>query len=274
MPEAQPFPEPHVVPPLAAHTHTIILLHGRGSSGAEFANDLFESLVGSVSESLKRTITLPERFPNCKWVFPTTRKRFSTTFREEWPEWFDTVSLTDPSRREELQLAGLKESVSAMMTLIKDESAYVKPSNIILGGISQGCATATHVLMALNMRLAGFVGISGWMPFAKQIKKACSDRPDSQLSSAATGFVRANSRIEDTSVTVTADQGGWEATPIFLGHELHDEVVSCDLGKEAKDTLAAAGANTFWHTYDSGKHWLKEPEEVDDMVKFIDQRIA
>lgn len=188
------------------------------------------------------------------------------------------MSLADPSRREELQVGGLSESVSAMIALIKEESVHVKPSNIILGGISQGYATAAHVLMALNVRLAGFVGLSGWMPFAKQIKEAGRDRkPGHQTAaSAATEFVRANLGLEDTtSVIVIAEQGGWEETPAFLGHELHDEVVSCDLGEEAKVTLAAAmGANIFWHTYDSGEHWVKEPEEVEDIVKFIDQCLA
>ncbi|KAL8727910.1 MAG: hypothetical protein Q9166_005736 [cf. Caloplaca sp. 2 TL-2023] len=270
---SQQFPKPHIIQPQTAHTHTVILLHGRGSSGHEFADDLFECQVASVSEPSVR-ITLPERFPNCKWMFPTTLDRYSTTFQEEMPEWFDTVSLTDPSQREDLQVKGLSESVLAMITLIKEESAYVKPSNIILGGISQGYATAAHVLMALNVQLAGFIGLSGWMPFASQIQKAGHDKLGQQLESAATDFVRANLGLKDIGVVVTADQGCWKGTPMFLGHELHDEVVNCDLGKEAEVTLAALGANAVWHTYDSGEHWLKEPEEVEDLVKFIDQCLA
>lgn len=269
----QPFPQPHIIHPQANHTHTIILLHGRGGSGPEFANDLFKSQVRSLSDPLRK-ITLPERFPNCRWVFPTTRKRFSTTFQEEWSEWFDTVSLVDPSRREELQRPGLKESVLDIITLLNEESTHVKQSNIILGGFSQGHATAIHVMMALNLQLAGFVGISGWLPFARQINEAGRDKPGPQLQGATTDVVRANLGLENMSAMVKADQRGWEGTPIFLGHELHDEMVSCDLGKEAKDLLAASGANTFWHTYESGEHWLKEPEEVEDMVKFIDQCLA
>lgn len=269
----QQFPKPHVVHPQAAHTHTIILLHGRGSSGYEFADDLFECQIESAPEPSVR-VTLPERFPNCKWIFPTTRERYSTVFQEEMPEWFDTVSLTEPSQREDLQVEGLSESVSTMIKLIKEEVAYVEPSKIILGGISQGYATAIHVLLALNVQLAGFVGLSGWMPFARQVKTAGRDKPGHQLARAATDFVRANLGLEDIGGMVIADQGGWEGTPLFLGHESHDEVVSCDLGKEAKDTLAALGANAVWHTYDSGEHWLKEPEEVEDLVKFIDQCLA
>ncbi len=266
----QPFPKPHVIHPQAAHTHTIIFLHGRGSSGQEFADDLFQSRVGSILEPSLR-ITLPERFPNCKWVFPTTRSRFSTAFEEEALAWFDNVSLTDPSWREELQVEGLSESVLAMITLIKEESAFVKPSNIILGGFSQGCATAAHVLMALNTQLAGFVGISGWLPFARQIEEAGRDKPGPQMSSAATDFVRANLGLGDMSGMVMANQGGWERTPVFFGHELYDDVISCELGKEARDTLALGGANAVWHIYDTAIHWLKEPEEVEDMVEFIDQ---
>ncbi|KAL8712358.1 MAG: hypothetical protein Q9225_006969 [Loekoesia sp. 1 TL-2023] len=266
----QIFPEPFVIHPRAAHISTVILLHGRGSSGNEFADDLFECQIGSPSDPLAKAL-LPDRFPNCKWIFPSTKKRYSTTFQEEWPEWFDTVSLTDPSQREDLQMEGLSESVLTLKALIDREATQVKPSNIILGGISQGYATAIHVLMALDMQLAGFVGLSGWMPFAKQIKEAVFDKTGNQRASGATDFVRSKLGLGDVSMVARASQGSWKGTPIFLGHELHDEVVSCDLGKEAAVTLAAAGANPVWHTYDSGEHWLKEPEEVEDLVEFIDQ---
>lgn len=178
-----------------------------------------------------------------------------------------------------------------VMELVRAESVRVPRGNIILGGISQGYATAVHVLLAMDVRLAGFVGLSGWMPFARQIQDAARDqcgdgRQSASASAAATRFVRANLNLsmgrEDSSGRLTADQeqeqeqkqgcDGWEGTRMFLAHELYDEIVSCDLGEEAKVILAAAGANAvFWHTYDSGKHWLKEPEEIEDLVEFIDQ---
>lgn len=142
--------------------------------------------------------------------------------------------------------------------------------------------------MALDVRLGGFVGISGWMPFARQIKEKGKEagRGGHEDGAApahgggdggrgrAAEYVRANLGIGDASVGVVRRRGGpgrWEETPIFLGHGLYDNIVRCELGKEAKETLASAGANVFWHTYDSEEHWLKEPEEVEDMVDFIYQ---
>ena len=135
------------------------------------------------------------------------------------------------------------------------------------------------------------------MPFARQIQDAARDqcgdgRRSASASAAATRFVKTNLNLnmgrEDSSERLMTDQkqeqeqeqkqeqkqgcDGWERTRMFLTHELYDETVSCDLGEEAKVILAAAGANVvFWHTYDSGEHWLKEPEEIDDLVEFIDQ---
>lgn len=225
-------------------------------------------------------------------------------------EWFDIVSLADPSRRQDLQVEGLRESVMKIMELVRAESVRVPRGNVILGGISQGYATAVHVLLAMDVRLAGFVGLSGWMPFAREIQDAARDqcgdgRQSASASAATTRFVRANLNLsmgrEDSSGRLIADQeqeqkqkdqeqeqkqkqdqdqdqeqkqgcDGWEGTRMFLAHELYDETVSCNLGEEAKVILAAAGANAiFWHTYDSGEHWLKEPEEIEDLVEFIDQ---
>lgn len=71
----------HVVLPVSTHTHTIILLHGRGSDGEEFAEELFEA---RTSDGMH----LCERLPGWKWIFPTAHERFSTVFQEELKEWF------------------------------------------------------------------------------------------------------------------------------------------------------------------------------------------
>ena len=73
------FPTPHVIPPLALHTHTIILLHGRGSNGPEFAEELLEARTSN-------GLSLQEHLPGWKWVFPTSQTRFSTLFREDISE--------------------------------------------------------------------------------------------------------------------------------------------------------------------------------------------
>lgn len=94
------FDDCHYVPPTAPHTQTIIALHGWGSQGPEFAEELFE-------ETTSSNLSLPQVFPGCKWVFPSSQERYSTVFQEELDEWFDIYSLTNSAEREELQIEGL-----------------------------------------------------------------------------------------------------------------------------------------------------------------------
>jgi pimeloyl-ACP methyl ester carboxylesterase len=89
-------------------------------------------------------------------------------------EWFDTASLTFPEEQGYMQKEGLREAVEHIEALISDEVQLGVPEhNIIIGGISQGCATALHVLLSHRTRLGGFVGMSGWLPFASSIRRIC-----------------------------------------------------------------------------------------------------
>ncbi|KAI3343788.1 hypothetical protein F4824DRAFT_485362 [Ustulina deusta] len=67
----------YTVEPKAAHTHTVIFLHGRDSNCREFADELFE---------------IQTLFPNIRWVFSSASilqlKRFST----DMLQWFDMWS--------------------------------------------------------------------------------------------------------------------------------------------------------------------------------------
>lgn len=49
------------------HAHTIILLHGRGHSAEEFANDFFNTMY----DHLDKCVT--ELFSSFKWVFPSAK---------------------------------------------------------------------------------------------------------------------------------------------------------------------------------------------------------
>lgn len=165
--EPHVFPPTFVVSPLGTHTHTLILLHGRGDSGPSFGSGVYIATPSS-------GFTLPSLYPGLKFVFPTTAERYSTTFRKVMNEWFDTVSLSFPEECSHLQREGLREAVAHINTLIDIEiAAGVPEGNIILGGISQGCATALHVLLSRGRRLGGFVGMSGWMPFASNVREIC-----------------------------------------------------------------------------------------------------
>ena len=220
------FPSPHVIPPSSPHTYTIILLHGRGSNGPEFAEDLLEA-------HTSKGLNLQDHLPGWKWVFPTSRTRLSTTFQQEMDEWFDVYSLTDPSLRQELQTEGLRLSVGFVCRLVEQEINVVDGDSgrVVLGGISQGCATAVRAMLS-GPKLGAFVGLCGWIPFPGDVQDICSNRD----------------------------------TPVFLSHAKNDGVVDFELGLQLQQQLAM---NVTWKEYNDAGHWIKEPEGFDDLLDFL-----
>src|SRR3954469_12152976 len=124
----------HIVPPTGEHTHTIMLLHGRDSTATEFAPEFFESQASDDQ-------TLPSLFPTIKWVFPASRLRNSARFNADMSQWFDIWSVENPSEKEDNQILGLRESIGEILEVVRNEMKIVPPERIVIGGISQGCAT-------------------------------------------------------------------------------------------------------------------------------------
>jgi lysophospholipase II len=281
------FPQPHIVLPTSDHTHTIILLHGRGSNGQEFAEELFQG--ESFSEQ-----TLPQHFPSLKWIFPTARERFSTVFQEELVEWFDIYSLTDPNVEEELQIEGLEESVGFVQGLVDDEARVLGPSgrgSIILGGISQGCAAAITALLAGGCGIAAFFGFNGWMPMMEKIKegvtKAANGQTalDAQKCGSLATALRARLGLEEAGSLHPSGRGLKDdserfetdhiPTPIFLSHTADDGVIDIALGREMRETLVGLGMSRLvWKEYGTGGHWIPEPEGFEDIVGFLSEIVA
>jgi lysophospholipase-2 len=229
------FPAPHVIAPVSRHTHTIILLHGRGSNGPEFAQELFEARTS-------KGLSLPEHLPGWKWVFPTSQMRFSNVFQEELVEWFDISSLTDPTLREERQTEGLQQSVAFVRQLIEEEVGTIcgDAQKVVLGGISQGCATAVRTLLS-SRQLGAFVGFCSWMPFPSDAQEICSNKN----------------------------------TPVFLSHAKDDDIVVFELGLQLRNVLQQElGMDVTWRSYDDGGHWINEPEGLDDLIAFLAAKIG
>jgi hypothetical protein len=185
------YPEPLIVPSSQIHTHSAILLHGRGSNATRFGLELLKSRTSSGK-------TLQELFPSVKFIFPTASRRRSTILkRVPINQWFDNYSLEDPTERQDLQYEGLRETTEFIGRIVLEEAATLTGGvgNVILGGLSQGCATAliaslsfiwtgsglesstasiksTGSADASIKSLGGFIGMSGWLPFAQDIISA------------------------------------------------------------------------------------------------------
>lgn len=244
----------HVCNPTGPHTHTIVFLHGRDSFASEFAEEFFESQASDDR-------TLPEIFPNIKWVFPVSKMRKSARFGVEMSQWFDMWSVEAPEEKLDLQIEGLNESINDIDVVVKQEAELVGPENVILGGISQGCATAIWTLMCREGKLGGFVGLSSWLPSPSII---------SSLAEVFEETMRSDTQgICDESVISSLRGFECSRTPILLQHCRDDEVVPVGNGRALREELKDLGMAVDYKEYEHGGHWLNEPQGVDDIVEFL-----
>ena len=181
---------------------TIIVLHGLGADGNDFvpiAQELDLSAVGPV-----RFV-----FPHAP-VIPVT---INNGYRMR--AWYDILGM-DLVRREDE--AGLRRSLDEIEQLLQREERRGMPANrTVLAGFSQGCAMALMTGLRHKQRLAGIVGMSGYLPLAPA---TAAERSDANA-----------------------------LTPIFLGHGAQDNVVALERGTASRDALRALGYDVEWHEY-------------------------
>jgi phospholipase/carboxylesterase len=181
---------------------TVIVLHGLGADGNDFvpvAGELDLAAVGPV-----RFV-----FPHAP-VMPVT---INNGYRMR--AWYDILG-TELVRREDE--AGLRSSLAAVdALLVREQARGVDAERIVLAGFSQGCAMALLTGLRHGRRLAGIVGMSGYLPLAANTAAERSD---------------ANQR-----------------TPVFLAHGTHDNVVPVTRGRDARDLLRGLGHDVAWHEY-------------------------
>ncbi len=199
---------------------TIVVLHGLGADGRDFvpiAQELDLSAVGAV-----------------RFVFPHAPIQ-SVTINggTRMRAWYDILA-PDLVRQEDE--AGLRASLVDVQALLDHEAARGVPaSRTVLMGFSQGCAMALLAGLRAPQRLAGVVGLSGYLPLA-----------------ATTAAERS-----------VANQG----VPVFLGHGRFDPVVALARGTASRDTLAALGYPIDWHEYPM-EHSVCA-EEISDLNQWL-----
>ncbi|MEO7116193.1 MAG: dienelactone hydrolase family protein, partial [Caldimonas sp.] len=182
---------------------SIIILHGLGADGSDFV---------PVAHELRLDAVGPVRF-----VFPHAPTRPVTiNGGHVMPAWYDIFGLDGSERREDA--AGLRESQAQVEELIaKEKSRGVAAGRIVLAGFSQGCAMTLMTGLRHTERLAGLVGLSGYLPLAGQLE---AERHDAN-----------------------------RATPIFLAHGTQDPVIPIARARQSRDVLVAAGHTVEWHEY-------------------------
>lgn len=201
-------------------TATILILHGLGADGNDFvpvAQELQLRGVGAV-----RFI-----FPHAP-VMPVT---INNGYRMR--AWYDVFGFEADAAQDE---AGLRQSQAMVEALIaRERERGIAADRIVLAGFSQGCAMALLTGLRHREKLAGIVGLSGYLPIASTTDKE----------------------------RAPANQH----TPVFLAHGTHDEVVSFARAEASRDALQALGYPVEWHTYPMGH--AVSPQEIQHLDAFL-----
>ena len=204
---------------------SIIILHGLGADANDFvpvAQQLDLRAIGDV-----------------RYVFPNAPTRPVTiNGGMRMRAWYDILG-TDLVRREDE--TGLRESVIEVQALIDREiSLGIPASRIVLAGFSQGCAMTLLAGLRAPQRLAGLVGMSGYLPLAAE---TAAER------SAANADV-----------------------PIFLAHGTGDTVIPIERAVASRDALRALGYAVEWHDYPMPHSVCLE--EVADLQRWLARVLA
>ena len=199
-------------------TASIIILHGLGADGNDFvpvAQELDLASVGPVRFVLPNAPTRPVMI-NGGYVMPA---------------WYDILGPGQPE-----DAAGLRASQALVDGLIDAEIARGIPaSRIVLAGFSQGCAMTFMSGLRFGERLAGLLGMSGYLPLA-----------------------------ELTGAERSAANAG---VPIFQAHGSADQMIPMARATWSRDALLALGYPVEWHAYPMPHSVC--PQEIADMNRWL-----
>jgi len=182
---------------------SLIVLHGLGADGHDFV---------PIAQQLELSAVGGARF-----IFPHAPMR-PVTMNGGYVmrAWYD-IAGTPQARREDE--AGLRASQALIEALIAQERERGVPaSRIVLMGFSQGCAMTLLTGLRHAERLAGLVGLSGYLPLA-----------------ASTAAERSAANAD---------------VPIFLAHGRDDPMIAIDRALASRDALLAMGYQVEWHDYE------------------------
>ena len=206
-------------------TISIIVLHGLGADGTDFVPVAQELKLDPVGE-------VRYVFPHAP-VMPVTING-GMSMRA----WYDIVG-TEIDRR--VDERGLRTSQAMVEALIEREiERGTEAARIVLMGFSQGCAMTLMAGLRFGQRLAGLVGLSGYLPLA--------------------------------AVTETERHSANRDTPIFLAHGSADQVIPIARATASRDALKALGHPVEWHEYPM-PHSVSA-EEIADLNRWLLKTLA
>jgi phospholipase/carboxylesterase len=203
---------------------TILILHGLGADGHDFEPVCDELDLGAIGD--------------VRYVLPHAPIRPVTiNGGMAMRAWYDILGTEGGGREDE---RGLRASMALVEALIaREEARGIPAERIVLMGFSQGCAMTLLTGLRHPRRLAGLVGLSGYLPLA-----------------------------DATAAEAHAANRG---TPVFLAHGRFDPIVTLDRARVARDRLEALGHPVDWHEYPI-EHGVSA-EEIQDLQDWLAARL-
>jgi phospholipase/carboxylesterase len=181
---------------------SIIWLHGLGADGSDFVPIVHElDLAGC---------------PAIRFIFPHA-PMMPVTINNGYVmrAWYDILGVDLVNREDE---AGLRKSQAMVEQLIEQEKARGVPANrIVLAGFSQGCAMTLQTGLRYPEKLAGLMGLSGYLPLH--------------------------------TVVPAERHNANQDTPVFLAHGRTDPIVPIHRAEKSRDILKGLGYQVEWHEY-------------------------
>ncbi len=183
-------------------TASIIVLHGLGADGNDFV---------PIAEELRLDAVGPVRF-----IFPHAPVRPVTiNGGMAMRAWYDLLHADLVKREDEAGLRASRLDIEALIATERERG--IAASRIVLAGFSQGCAMTLLTGLRHTERLAGLVGLSGYLPLAD------------------------SSAAERSAASM--------ALPVFLAHGRDDTVIPLARAAASRDALQALGCVVDWHEY-------------------------
>lgn len=133
-------------------------------------------------------------------------------------------------------------SIDRLKAMIADEvEAGIPTDRIVVGGFSQGCAISLSTSVIMDQKLAGVVGLSGYLPIKEKL--------------------------------LALENLANRSTPYFLGHGTADKVVKFSAGQMSRDYLIDnLKRDVSWNEYQDMVHTCG-PEEVKDIFAFVERAV-
>lgn len=183
-------------------TAAVIWMHGLGADGADFV---------PIVRELELDGCGPIRF-----VFPhAPMTPVSINYGRVMRAWYDILGTDFVDVEDETTLRASQQHIERLIA--REVARGIPAERIILAGFSQGCAMTLQTGLRHPQKLAGLLGLSGYLPLADKI--ADERHPANQ------------------------------DTPIFQAHGNSDQVIDMARAQESRDLLQSLGYQVEWHEY-------------------------